>query len=288
MKRIGKRLTVLDFDGTCTNAEVEGIGFVNAVITELVRITGSNEARIRAAYEGVEERILRNPEQHGWAVNGIIVAPATVDPYLRSKPIVREILETHGMTRSEIDRIVDELNGPRYNEFYQKSGVCLRPKLGDALMRLAAEPDHAVVIITNAGIEAVKRKLATLTGVDATMIESIPVMGGAKKFIVGDLPNAQSELRIPGLNRPVFCNRPFYFNALNHARTMAGVDDWQNVTVVGDIFELDLALPHALGCKTGLAANSHTPRYEKTFMFECLYGDVLFHMEQIAAFALER
>jgi hypothetical protein len=36
--------------------------------------------------------------------------------------------------------------------------------------------------------------------------------------------------------------------------------------VVGDLFELDLALPLALGARVGLVVSPHTPRYEIDFV----------------------
>jgi hypothetical protein len=39
-----------------------------------------------------------------------------------------------------------------------------------------------------------------------------------------------------------------------------------DLVVIGDIFELDLAMPLALGARVGLVSSMHTPAYERSFV----------------------
>jgi hypothetical protein len=57
------------------------------------------------------------------------------------------------------------------------------------------------------------------------------------------------------------------------------------MVVVGDIFELDLALPLALGARVGLATGARTPPYEVAFVENHPRGRVLTSLHEIRDFA---
>ena len=42
--------------------------------------------------------------------------------------------------------------------------------------------------------------------------------------------------------------------------------EWKDVTVLGDIFELDLSLPFSLGATVGLMKTEFSPSYEVEFL----------------------
>ena len=52
---------------------------------------------------------------------------------------------------------------------------------------------------------------------------------------------------------------------LETLRAEAGAD-WSDLTVVGDIFELDLVVPLVLGARVILLASEHTPAYELDYL----------------------
>jgi FMN phosphatase YigB (HAD superfamily) len=54
-----------------------------------------------------------------------------------------------------------------------------------------------------------------------------------------------------------------------------------DLIVVGDIFELDLAMPLALGARVGLVVSSHTPAYERAFVGEHPRGRLIEHLSEI-------
>ena len=60
---------------------------------------------------------------------------------------------------------------------------------------------------------------------------------------------------------------------------------FEDLVVVGDIFELDLCLPFAMGAKVGLLANDFTPEYEKNFLHNHPRGAVLTSVKEIPEFA---
>jgi hypothetical protein len=58
-----------------------------------------------------------------------------------------------------------------------------------------------------------------------------------------------------------------------------------DLTVVGDIFELDLALPLALGARVGLVASLYTPAYEQAFVAAHPRGRVFKDLTEVAGWA---
>ena len=55
--------------------------------------------------------------------------------------------------------------------------------------------------------------------------------------------------------------------------------------MVGDIFELDLSLPLAMGARVALLANPFSPAYEIEFLKGHPRGAVLHSVEEIPGFA---
>ncbi len=283
------RLVVFDFDGTCTDAEKEGEGFVTGVIATLSEITGRGTNTIRDRYKDAERCVLADPSRFDWVIDGIAVCPGTLDPYLRSNHASRIMLESFGFSKERIEgfrRIV----GERFNDHYHQGSIAIRPGIPELLRDVQAEPNLHLAIVTNSNTDAVRRKLATIPGtiLDHTKIRTV---GGAKKYVVGSTDQILSDdplldfiegfyripptLSIRGLARPVQLRRPFYYACLNRLRIEAGVKSWANVMVIGDVLEMDIAVVHALGGEFGLAANALTPAYEKAYVEKYPLGDVL-------------
>ena len=55
--------------------------------------------------------------------------------------------------------------------------------------------------------------------------------------------------------------------------------------MVGDIFELDLALPMALGARVGLVGNPRTPAYEREFVRASPRGRLIGRLDEVPAWA---
>jgi hypothetical protein len=90
-------------------------------------------------------------------------------------------------------------------------------------------------------------------------------------------------MTLPNLSRPVLLRRRLYFESLDRLRVDAGLG-WEDVVVVGDIFELDLCLPLALGGRVGLFANEFTPSYEVDYLRDHPRGTIITSMDDISAF----
>jgi len=290
---------ILDFDGTLTDAEEEGKPFTAGFLDDLATLTGRPLAEIVQMHAEFEARILAEPHKYAWMMDGLPVAPASVDPYLRIKPIATMILEETGC-RMDPRTQQNLLTGLLYKNNYRLSGTCFRPGAMELLHALFLAADDAF-IITNSHTDAVISKLRKLamdladdcgpeTG-GAFLNWWIPrVLGNAKKYVALDHLDdpSKSRLELIGLvpDRMVYCLRPHYERALLELMGPLGCK-WPDLTVVGDIFELDGACPMARGAQFGLLRNPATPDYEIKYLDGHPQARVLIEVSQILPFYRE-
>jgi hypothetical protein len=143
-------------------------------------------------------------------------------------------------------------------------------------------------VVTNSHTEAVAHKVDVLgrneDGTNALDWLVARVHGRAQKYVIDDsFDRVPESLQLPGLDRPVLLRRRAYFDALDRLRQQAGAE-WSDVAVCGDIFELDLSLPLALGAQVGLVVNDFTPAYERAFVEKHPRGRIITHLSQVPAF----
>ena len=95
---------------------------------------------------------------------------------------------------------------------------------------------------------------------------------------------APSELALPGLDRAVLLRRRNYFEIIREVLAEAG-SSFEELVVVGDIFELDLAMPLSLGARVGLVTSSRTPTYERAFVTAHPRAKLIESLAEVPAFA---
>ena len=154
------KLLVLDFDGTMTDAEVEGAPYRQGVLEDVALLIGRTYAEVDADASAVEAEIAADPQRHGWMFGGRIVAPATVDPYLRVMQVARRLLDRAGRYLDERDR-AGLFEGLLYKYNYRKTQIAFQPGAGAFLHAMAGRPVH---IVTNSHRDAVQDKIRTLGG----------------------------------------------------------------------------------------------------------------------------
>jgi hypothetical protein len=280
---------VLDFDGTMTDAEAEGRPFRDGYLEDLCSLVGRNagDPEVTAICEAVEAELAATPARYPFLWMGRAVAPATVDPYLRMVPIAHRILDRFGVIPGPVDR--GRLLGSvlyKYNYAKTLGRPVFRAGAGEVLGRLASEQTF---IVTNSDTHAVAGKVAQLER-DAPGVIALTgrVRGHARKFDVDDdWAGIDAEMNLPGLDRPVLLRRRMYHDILKSVLDASGAT-FRELVVVGDIFELDLAMPLALGARVGLVVSSHTPDYERKFVGEHPRGCIIEHLSEIPAFAFGR
>jgi hypothetical protein len=258
---------VLDFDGTMTDAEAEGRPFREGYLEDLCLLVGRTpgDPEVTAIAETVEDELGRAPASHPFVWLGRAVAPATVDPYLRIVPIAHRVLDRFGALPSATDR-GRLLSSVLYKYNYAKTlgHPVFRTGAAHVLRTLGGSPTW---IVTNSDTHAVAGKVAALDR-EAPGVAWLTsrVRGFARKFDVDDdWGGTPPELVVPGLDRPVLLRRRAYHDTIRSVLDEASAR-WEDLVVVGDIFELDLAMPLALGARVGLVASSRTPPYERAFV----------------------
>jgi len=278
-------LLVLDFDGTMTDAEVEGVPFRQGYLEDVAILCAMPLEEVLVLAEEFSKEVSENAHAYGWQFNGKIVAPAVVDPYLRMMPVTRKIMDRAGVFLDPQDR-TRLLDGILYKYNYGKTINCFRD---GARAVLESMKGTATYVVTNSHTIPVKNKLRDL-GLEADGRCTLDwlvdrVHGTAKKYFLDDSFTLVPEsMSLEGLPRPILLRRQKYHAVLQDLLEAEGLD-WSNLVVVGDIFELDLSLPLALGARVGLLANPFTPVYEKNFLASHPRGAVLTDVDQIPAFA---
>ncbi len=279
------QVLVLDFDGTMTDAEAEGLPFITGYLEDLEALVGADtpalRAKVAAIVAEVQAELVSSPERYPFRWKGRAVAPASVDPYLRMVPIADRVFDRFDAFANHVDR--GRLTGGvlyKHNYARTQGRPVFRPGAGDVIAALAGTETY---VVTNSHTAAVAAKIRTLD-------EQHPgcawlaarVRGDAQKFELDeDWDGVPAELAIPGLTtRNVLLRRRRY-----HDRLKVLLDDlgatWADLTVVGDIFELDLALPLALGARVALVTSPHTPPYETAYVAGHPRGTVLSDLRDV-------
>lgn len=277
---------VLDFDGTMTDAEAEGRPFRDGYLEDLAALSGRpvGDPEIAAIADEVEAELMRAPASHPFLWMGRAVAPATVDPYLRMVPIAHRILDRFDALPGPTDR--GRLLGSvlyKYNYAKTLGHPVFRAGAGEVLRALAGTDTW---IVTNSDTHAVAGKVSALdrktSGVEWLTSR---VRGYARKFDVDDAwTGVDAELAVPGLDRPVLLRRRMYHDILRAILDAAGAT-FADLVVIGDIFELDLAMPLSLGARVGLVASDRTPPYERAFVEAHPRARMIAELSEIPAYA---
>jgi len=282
------RVFVLDFDGTMTDAEAEGRPFRDGYLEDLCALVGREpgDPEVGAIAAEVEAELAHAPGAHPFLWAGRAVAPATVDPYLRMLPIANRILDCFRALADGTDR-GRLLAGVLYKYNYAKTlgHPVFRDGAGELLARLAGT---ATWIVTNSDTHTVAAKIAALDRVSPGIAWlTSRVRGFARKFDVDDTwTGVPVELALPGLDRPVLLRRRAYHDILRAVLDEAGAA-FDDLVVIGDIFELDLAMPLALGARIVLVASAHTPAYERAYVSAHPRGRVADDLRDVQRFVID-
>ncbi|MBX3227956.1 MAG: HAD family hydrolase [Labilithrix sp.] len=256
------RTLVFDFDGTFTDIEAETVPFQPAMMSSVADLLNRD---VREDWAREQARIEHAPEQHGWVFDGRVVAPATADPYLLGNAVMQAIFDGAAILRNPRTRTA--ITQALYTNAYEQTLTAFRDDALDVLEAALSRANTHVYVVTNSDTQAVTRKLEKLLGPGTA--QRVDVRGNAKKFwvvepaIASERFNRVPEMqRVPQLVRPIYLRRGKYFEALHDIweRTKTTPEE---TLVCGDIYELDLALPAALGATVALAPRRNTLAYER-------------------------
>ncbi len=267
------RYVVLDFDGTCTQVEKVQQGFLDSYKEALTR---ANNRAIDTEWNAALKTVIAASPKAGWTLGGSPAAPAAADPYILAGEAAELLNRQMGLKLLPPDAFkpLYNLNAPQW-----------RDEAKEVFKTLVAR-GLKVGIISNSASDSVQARVNALFEDDAAFRAQLHVGGGAAKFKTRDvffapeLPATAHRahfdalpgcLEVPGLGRPVYLRRGAYFEALCAFWANFGEKQYamKETLICGDIWELDLAMPRALGAHTHLitrAAPFGTCDYERAQM----------------------
>jgi hypothetical protein len=248
------RHLVFDFDGTCTEIPLADQAFLAAYLAALRAAVGPEQVS-DGEWGDALSTVRRCSPEEGWRLGGAPAAPAAADPYVLA-------YET-GALLAHRRRL--KLPGDLHTKALQHAEAPLRAELPEVLAAVDAL-GVKITFISNSSTTVVGARLDQALGAGSPLRRKIGVLGDASKFTIRE-PSANFDGPIDArllaafralpaegprlLQRPIYLRRGGYFALL--AKVWGG-DPWgpSQTLVCGDIWELDLALPAALGCAVHL------------------------------------
>ncbi len=265
-------LVVLDFDGTLTDADAHAPAFVDESRRALAARLGWDEPTQRREWGRAAALVTVLPPEAAWEVDGVGACPANADPYVTANGVVRRLLAAHaGLAGAALSDAVLDV----HRTAYERVAPGFRAGARETLEALSGAGPR-VSVVTNSRTGTVERLLDSL---DLPRRGEVLVRGDAAKFSVGTDGTADPRLAAlpealewPELARPVRLRRGRYFGVLEHLwrETGSGAD---GTLVVGDNFELDLAMPAALGAHVHLVLRASTMPHEERLARAMARGD---------------
>jgi FMN phosphatase YigB (HAD superfamily) len=255
------RGVVLDFDGTFTDVDAEGRPFVAAYRRFVDDLTGRD---LTTLWDAEEAEVAAHPTRYGWLYEGKVVAPGNADPYIRTTTTAQRVFDTLGILKDGAHRFA--MMQLLYKEAYAHTHAVFKPEAREVLDAITAT-GLPVYVVTNATPEVVKDKIDAL---GLAQRDRVSIHGDAKKYVICGLgePDARFDalpetMAVDGLTeRRVYLKRGKYYRALRDIWTQLGVQP-SELILAGDIWELDLSLPAALGFRVQLVSRPDTPPHER-------------------------
>jgi hypothetical protein len=271
---------ILDFDGTCTQIPPIFEAYLDRYFK------GLNESGLNVTlseWQDAQATVRENSPKAGWTVAVCPSAPAAADPYILADEAFRLILRRRGATTPV--PIPPAVHAEAYDE-------ALAPWREEAFDTFSHLVQHGIQlhVVSNTDTKFIDGRLRVLFGDGNPLAAKISVQSGAGKFRICELswdhqatisteaarrfqalPVAYGEKPLPRTERPIYLRRGAYFEAINRA-LKGDFDALTNTVFCGDIWEMDLAMPFALGAKVHLldrAAPFDTYPYERQALAAC-------------------
>jgi FMN phosphatase YigB (HAD superfamily) len=257
-----------DFDGVWTDQAFEAAEVKLYLEAEAARLAGVSADRARAHFERFDAIVKASPHAFGWAPDRRITAYVDEDPFCEANSIAGYIAGADGdADAARYREAVLAAGHPSVSAFADRCFVAatsaFRAQHPPALVPRAAEMlreltrlDAEVVVVSNSTAEKIVGWFREI-GVDARAEPGgeLRVRGSAAKFALGP---SDDSIEVGG--RRIFVDRPKYRAILEGERPEV---------VIGDVFSLDLALPHVMRAAGHAAAprelvlrrHPHTPRW---------------------------
>lgn len=231
-----------DFDGVWTEADLEAAALHDELAGACAALLGMHRPGVEADLAAFRDEVRAEPHAYGWAPDGRISAFADEDPLCEVAGLCALVaVATEGVARRYREAI--EARWPSVQAFAEHGFLT-------AMARFRAEHPPSITADAHAQLTAVLERGAEVVIVsnsepaklhawfDAVGIDAgegpghtLRTRGSAGKQVLG----SNSAIEVAG--RRVHVDRPRYREAIEAERP---------ALVIGDVFSLDLALPHAM------------------------------------------
>jgi hypothetical protein len=269
---------ILDFDGTCTQIPPIFEDYLERFRRGLVDWgLEVSEPDWRESQSIVRE----HSPKAGWTLGGCPAAPAAADPYILAYEASQLILRRRGKSGP----LPPSVNARAYTE----AAAAWRDEAITTFSRLL-EQGCRLHLVSNSSTAFISGHLRQLFGDQDRVPANLSVQGDAGKFRICELnwddqgalstkakakfaglPAASGDKLPDRIERPIYLRRGAYFEAINRALS-GDFDALERTLFCGDIWEMDLAMPHALGARVHLVTRAppfDTYSYEKEAIAAC-------------------
>lgn len=257
-----------DFDGVWTDQALEAENVKIYMAAEASRFAGVSGDDAREHFQRFEARVQADPANYGWAPDGRITAYVDEDPFCVANSVAM-YLERAGddeqalayrrailaAGEKDMTSFADRCFLTSTADYREQHPPALVPHAKEALEALH-DAGAEIVVVSNSSSEKIIGWFQR-AGVDAGVGHDayLRVRGQAGKQVLGV---GGETIEVAG--RTICVDRPKY---------LAVIEDENPDLVIGDVFSLDLALPHVLRerkhprapSELVLRRHSHTPAW---------------------------
>lgn len=249
---------VFDFDGTCT--QIPAV-YENYLEQYLANFSKTVSAVSTQDWDRAKDAVRINSPKAGWNLGGCPAAPAAADPYILADESIRWVLRGRNEPLTEQAGKITGLT-------YTANPAPWRPEARTVFETLLKK-NIGIHFVSNSGTAMIHGRLQELWAGD-TLPPQITVQSDAGKFRICELPWDTDSIpagvksifeAVPATydkvnpGRPVYLRRGSYFAAICNVFNN-DVSKLKSTVFCGDIWEMDLALPHALGANVHLVTRA--------------------------------
>ncbi|QDU67996.1 hypothetical protein [Engelhardtia mirabilis] len=254
-----------DFDGVWTDQAIEAESVRLYMVAEAARLAAMPANRALAHFAEFERCTRSRPREFGWAPDGRITAYVDEDPFCIANSIAAYLSQAEGEVESRfrgaildggyetVTAFADHCFLTATANYRTLHPPALVPETKAVIDALAARGDDVVVVSNSAPDKLIGWFRAC--GIDAGEADhhALRIRGSAGKFILGE---SDQSIEVGG--RRIHVDRPKY---------RAIIAEETPDLIIGDVFSLDLALPHVMRSEDApgaprslvLRRHDHTP-----------------------------
>jgi hypothetical protein len=257
---------VMDFDGTCTQIPLIYEAFLEQYLQGLNETVFVKSPVTKDEWDNVEKLVRSHSPEAAWTITTTPSAPAAADPYILSLECAKYLLRSKNLPM--------DIPGTVYGNAATNHPAPWREEAKEVFNELLRH-DINIIIMSNTSSVTITKRLQELFSSE-DLPKGVSVKSGAQKYCIAELdwdssipkdtrkkfhslPVVDSH---PSIDRPVYIRRGMYFESICNAFNN-DLKDLDKMVFCGDIWEMDLAMPYALGAKIHLIERAEPfPTYD--------------------------